>query len=175
MRSPVPIKQLLDSPIVGAGGNRKGMDIPDPEQRQDRFRRGQGLHRHHPGHGQEGEPARRRSSRRPSRSPSNRRSWSRASCSRTSAPPAATRCAPPLQGRSGIGQPFPITEYQSEELLLDNRHLWIRSREQTAVMKVKATRHGRAPGTGWRRTSSPRSPRRSSPRTPARAASPCSS
>lgn len=39
-----------------------------------------------------------------------------------------------------VGQalPFPITEYQSEELLLDHRHLWIRSREQTAVMKVKA-------------------------------------
>ncbi len=39
----------------------------------------------------------------------------------------------------GTGQPFPITEYQSEELLLDNRHLWIRSREQNAVMKVKAS------------------------------------
>jgi asparaginyl-tRNA synthetase len=39
----------------------------------------------------------------------------------------------------GSAVPFPITEYQSEELLLDNRHLWIRSREQTAVMKVKAT------------------------------------
>jgi asparaginyl-tRNA synthetase len=39
----------------------------------------------------------------------------------------------------GSALPFPITEYQSEELLLDNRHLWIRSREQTAVMKVKAT------------------------------------
>lgn len=38
----------------------------------------------------------------------------------------------------GSAQPFPITEYQSEELLLDKRHLWIRSREQTAVMKVKA-------------------------------------
>jgi asparaginyl-tRNA synthetase len=38
----------------------------------------------------------------------------------------------------GSAQPFPITEYQSEELLLDQRHLWIRSREQTAVMKVKA-------------------------------------
>ena len=38
----------------------------------------------------------------------------------------------------GAANPFPITEYQSEELLLDNRHLWIRSREQTAVMKVKA-------------------------------------
>ena len=39
----------------------------------------------------------------------------------------------------GPALPFPITEYQSEELLLDNRHLWIRSREQTAVMKIKAT------------------------------------
>ncbi len=38
----------------------------------------------------------------------------------------------------GTARPFPITQYQSEELLLDNRHLWIRSREQTAVMKVKA-------------------------------------
>ena len=35
-------------------------------------------------------------------------------------------------------EPFPITEYQSTELLLDQRHLWIRSREQTAVMRVKA-------------------------------------
>ncbi len=39
----------------------------------------------------------------------------------------------------GSSQPFPITEYQSEELLLDNRHLWIRSREQNAVMKIKAS------------------------------------
>jgi asparaginyl-tRNA synthetase len=39
----------------------------------------------------------------------------------------------------GTAAPFPITEYQSEELLLDNRHLWIRSREQNAVMKIKAT------------------------------------
>jgi asparaginyl-tRNA synthetase len=38
----------------------------------------------------------------------------------------------------GPAQTFPITEYQSEELLLDHRHLWNRSREQTAVMKVKA-------------------------------------
>ena len=38
----------------------------------------------------------------------------------------------------GPAEPFPITEYQSTELLLDQRHLWIRSREQTAVMKVKA-------------------------------------
>ena len=35
-------------------------------------------------------------------------------------------------------EPFPITEYQSTELLLDQRHLWIRSREQTAVMRIKA-------------------------------------
>lgn len=34
---------------------------------------------------------------------------------------------------------FPITEYQSEEHLLNNRHLWIRSQELTRVMKVKAT------------------------------------
>jgi asparaginyl-tRNA synthetase len=38
-----------------------------------------------------------------------------------------------------MSEPFPITEYQSTELLLDKRHLWIRSREQTAVMKVKAS------------------------------------
>lgn len=38
----------------------------------------------------------------------------------------------------GSSEGFPITEYQSTELLLDLRHLWIRSREQTAVAKVKA-------------------------------------
>ncbi|UCE92090.1 MAG: asparagine--tRNA ligase, partial [Methanobacteriota archaeon] len=38
-----------------------------------------------------------------------------------------------------MSEPFPITEHQSTELLLDKRHLWIRSREQTAVMKVKAS------------------------------------
>jgi len=37
----------------------------------------------------------------------------------------------------GSSEPFPITEYQSTELLLDLRHLWIRSREQTAVMRIK--------------------------------------
>jgi asparaginyl-tRNA synthetase len=37
----------------------------------------------------------------------------------------------------GPTEPFPITEYQSTELLLDLRHLWIRSREQTAAMRVK--------------------------------------
>ncbi len=38
-----------------------------------------------------------------------------------------------------FAEPFPITANQSEPFLLDNRHLWIRSREQTAVMKVKET------------------------------------
>ncbi len=37
----------------------------------------------------------------------------------------------------GPAEPFPITEYQSTELLLDLRHLWIRSREQTAAMRIK--------------------------------------
>ncbi len=37
----------------------------------------------------------------------------------------------------GKAEPFPITEYQSTELLLDLRHLWIRSREQTAIMRIK--------------------------------------
>ncbi len=36
-----------------------------------------------------------------------------------------------------FSEPFPITENQSEPFLLDNRHLWIRSREQIAIMKVK--------------------------------------
>jgi len=36
-------------------------------------------------------------------------------------------------------EPFPITEYQSPEFLLDKRHLWIRSRQQTHVMKIKST------------------------------------
>jgi len=39
----------------------------------------------------------------------------------------------------GFSEGFPITEYQSTELLLDLRHLWIRSREQTAIAKVKAS------------------------------------
>ncbi len=38
----------------------------------------------------------------------------------------------------GFAQDFPITEYQSVEFLLDNRHLWIRSRKLTEVMKLKA-------------------------------------
>jgi asparaginyl-tRNA synthetase len=39
----------------------------------------------------------------------------------------------------GVSEAFPITEYQSTELLLDLRHLWIRSREQTAVARIKAS------------------------------------
>jgi len=38
----------------------------------------------------------------------------------------------------GYAQEFPITEYQSIEFLLDNRHLWLRSRKLTEVMKLKA-------------------------------------
>ena len=39
----------------------------------------------------------------------------------------------------GDSEAFPITEYQGTELLLDLRHLWIRSREQTAVSRIKAS------------------------------------
>ena len=34
---------------------------------------------------------------------------------------------------------FPITEEQSTELLLDKRHLWVRSQEITNVMKIRAS------------------------------------
>ncbi len=34
---------------------------------------------------------------------------------------------------------FPITRDKGEEFLLDNRHLWLRSREFTAVMKIRST------------------------------------
>ncbi|PKK86134.1 MAG: asparagine--tRNA ligase [Thermoplasmata archaeon HGW-Thermoplasmata-1] len=34
---------------------------------------------------------------------------------------------------------FPITKDQSEEFLRDNRHLWIRSRYMTAIMKIRST------------------------------------
>ena len=36
-----------------------------------------------------------------------------------------------------VGEVFPITENQSTELLLDYRHLWLRSQQLTRVMKVK--------------------------------------
>ena len=35
-------------------------------------------------------------------------------------------------------EPFPITEYQSAELLLDNRHLWLRSQRMRDIMKARA-------------------------------------
>lgn len=38
----------------------------------------------------------------------------------------------------GASPDFPITEYQSTELLLDKRHLWLRSRKLTNMMRVKA-------------------------------------
>lgn len=38
-----------------------------------------------------------------------------------------------------IAEPFPITEHQSPELLYDNRHLWLRSRKLTAVLKIRHT------------------------------------
>ena len=38
-----------------------------------------------------------------------------------------------------ISEPFPITEYQSQELLYDKRHLWLRSREMTAILKIRHT------------------------------------
>ncbi len=34
---------------------------------------------------------------------------------------------------------FPITKDQGEEFLLDNRHLWIRSREFNAILKIRST------------------------------------
>ncbi len=36
-------------------------------------------------------------------------------------------------------EPFPITKDQSPEFLLDNRHLWLRSRKLVAVMKIRST------------------------------------
>ncbi|MBI5332409.1 MAG: asparagine--tRNA ligase [Candidatus Aenigmarchaeota archaeon] len=40
---------------------------------------------------------------------------------------------------SGQGGVFPITKDQSQEFLLDVRHLWLRSRKLTAVMKIRST------------------------------------
>lgn len=37
-----------------------------------------------------------------------------------------------------VSEPFPITEYQSPELLLDKRHLWLRSRRMTEIMKARS-------------------------------------
>lgn len=38
----------------------------------------------------------------------------------------------------GVAEDFPITENQSVEFLLDNRHLWLRSQRLTNIMKLKA-------------------------------------
>jgi asparaginyl-tRNA synthetase len=42
----------------------------------------------------------------------------------------------------GFAQAFPITKDQSEEFLRDNRHLWLRSRKITAMMKIRSTTTG---------------------------------
>lgn len=39
----------------------------------------------------------------------------------------------------GSAEKFPITKDQSDEFLLDNRHLWLRSRRMTAVLKIRST------------------------------------
>ena len=38
----------------------------------------------------------------------------------------------------GGSEPFPITEYKSTELLLDKRHLWLRSRRMTVIMEIRS-------------------------------------
>ena len=38
----------------------------------------------------------------------------------------------------GLAETFPITEYQSEEFLRDVRHLWLRSRRMTLIMRVRS-------------------------------------
>ncbi|PIO05684.1 asparagine--tRNA ligase [Candidatus Woesearchaeota archaeon CG08_land_8_20_14_0_20_43_7] len=42
----------------------------------------------------------------------------------------------------GVSDTYPITKDQSTEFLLDQRHLWIRSRRLTAIMKVRSTVFG---------------------------------
>lgn len=37
-----------------------------------------------------------------------------------------------------VSEPFPITEYQSTELLLDKRHLWLRSQRMISAMKARS-------------------------------------
>ncbi|MDD5331428.1 MAG: asparagine--tRNA ligase [Candidatus Nanoarchaeia archaeon] len=39
-------------------------------------------------------------------------------------------------------EPFPITKDQSVEFLADNRHLWLRSRKMTAILKIRSTVFG---------------------------------
>lgn len=38
-----------------------------------------------------------------------------------------------------FAEPFPITKDQSPELLLDQRHLWLRSRKMTSILKIRST------------------------------------
>lgn len=45
-------------------------------------------------------------------------------------------------GVIGLSENFPIQKDQSQELLNDNRHLWLRSRKITAVLKVRSTVFG---------------------------------
>ncbi|MDG6220723.1 MAG: asparagine--tRNA ligase [Candidatus Thermoplasmatota archaeon] len=58
-----------------------------------------------------------------------------------------------------LAEVFPITKDQSEEFLLDKRHLWVRSQKLTSVMKVKATILGAArewfEKEGWIETTPP--------------------
>jgi asparaginyl-tRNA synthetase len=37
-----------------------------------------------------------------------------------------------------LSEPYPITEYQSTELLLDKRHLWLRSRKMTNILIIRS-------------------------------------
>jgi asparaginyl-tRNA synthetase len=37
---------------------------------------------------------------------------------------------------------FPITKDQSPEFLLDNRHLWVRSKKMTSILKIRSTIFG---------------------------------
>jgi asparaginyl-tRNA synthetase len=41
-----------------------------------------------------------------------------------------------------FAEPYPITKDQSEEWLREQRHLWVRSRRMTAIMKVRSTMTG---------------------------------
>ena len=53
----------------------------------------------------------------------------------------------------GEAEKFPITKDQSEEYLRDMRHLWLRSRKLSAIMKVRSTMTGAMPSEGSSRSS----------------------
>ncbi|MBS3073363.1 asparagine--tRNA ligase [Candidatus Pacearchaeota archaeon] len=42
----------------------------------------------------------------------------------------------------GYSEAYPITQELNEDLLLDRRHLWLRSRKMTAIMKIRSTVFG---------------------------------